>query len=195
MLITSSMRNGIAAAAVCVLALTANLASAQTAPTSNDATLEDRIAYRLETNEQLRRYDVQVDVTAGLVTLKGTVANGAQKAEAERVARLDNVTKIQNNIEINAKADETLTERTKSGLSKTGQKIDDAWITTKVKWFVMRDDVLDKSNINVDTRANVVTLRGTVPSEAGRTRAVSLAKQTEGVARVVDELTIAAARN
>jgi osmotically-inducible protein OsmY len=37
----------------------------------------------------------------------------------------------------------------------------------------------------------VVTLRGTVASAAGHARAVSLAKQVEGVKSVKDELTIA----
>jgi osmotically-inducible protein OsmY len=36
----------------------------------------------------------------------------------------------------------------------------------------------------------VVTLKGTVKSAAGRTRAVELARGTDGVARVVDELAI-----
>jgi osmotically-inducible protein OsmY len=44
----------------------------------------------------------------------------------------------------------------------------------------------------VDTNGHVVTLRGTVVSAAARARAVSLAKQVEGVKSVKDELTIAA---
>ncbi len=72
--------------------------------------------------------------------------------------------------------------------------INDAWITTKVKSSYLNEDALKGSDINVDTNSHVVTLKGTVASAAGRTRAVTLAKQVKGVNRVVDNLAIAAAR-
>jgi hyperosmotically inducible periplasmic protein len=72
-----------------------------------------------------------------------------------------------------------------------GQAVNDGWITTKVKSSFVGVDALDGSDINVDTTDHVVTLRGTVPSAAARTRALSLAKQVEGVKSVKDELTIA----
>jgi osmotically-inducible protein OsmY len=52
------------------------------------------------------------------------------------------------------------------------------------------EDALEGSDINVDTNDHVVTLKGTVASGAGRSRAVAIAKATKGVTRVVDELTI-----
>jgi len=44
----------------------------------------------------------------------------------------------------------------------------------------------------VDTNDHVVTLKGTVASEAGRARAKEIAKTTKGVDRVVDQLVISA---
>jgi hyperosmotically inducible periplasmic protein len=75
-------------------------------------------------------------------------------------------------------------------MTKTGEKITDAWITTKVKWFFMGEDELKGSNIDVDTKDNVVTLKGTVRSQAGRVKAVDLAKNTDGVKSVVDQLAV-----
>jgi osmotically-inducible protein OsmY len=72
--------------------------------------------------------------------------------------------------------------------------INDAWITTKVKTNFVGEDVLKGSDINVDSNKHVVTLKGTVPSAAGRARAVQLAKSTKGVTRVIDQLTIAPAK-
>lgn len=163
------------------------------AQTPSDDTLEDRIAYRLEVNNTLRRYDVKVDVKDRVATLDGEVATAAQKAEAARIANIDNIARVENNITVSPTADQTVADRVKAGLSKTGAKIDDAWITTKVKWFVMRDDLLDKSDINVDTNSKVVTLKGSVPSNAARERANVLARNTEGVTRVVDQLMVAPA--
>ena len=66
----------------------------------------------------------------------------------------------------------------------------DAWITTKVKsQFIGVDDLKD-SDINVDTANHVVTLKGRVLTAAGRTKAVDIAKQTDGVTKVIDQLTI-----
>jgi len=160
----------------------------QTQPT--DDQLKDRINYRLETNASVRKYDVKVKVSSGVATLSGSVATAAQKAEADRLAKVSGITRVENNITVDPNADRTMTDRVKSGMSKTGETITDAWITTKVKWFFMGDDLLKGSNINVDTDKHVVTLKGTVKTAAGRARAKQLAAQTEGVTRVVDELTI-----
>ena len=81
---------------------------------------------------------------------------------------------------------------TREATGTAGQAVSDGWITTKVKSSFVDVDALDGSDINVDTNAHVVTLRGTVPSAAARARALSLAKQVDGVKSVKDELTIGA---
>ena len=168
---------------------TVQVGSAQMQKSANE-TLQERVEYRLHTSKVVRKYDVKVKAVGSKVTLTGEVATAAQKAEAGRVAKVTGVTDVDNLITVDAKTDRTLTERTKSGLNKAGEKIDDAWITAKVKWFMMGDDLLDGSDINVDTAKNVVTLKGTVKTAAGRTRAIALAKDTEGVKSVVNQLTI-----
>ena len=75
-------------------------------------------------------------------------------------------------------------------MRKTGEAVTDAWITTKVKWFFMGDDLLKGSSINVDTKDRVVTLNGTVKTETGRKQAVMLAQNTDGVLKVVDNLKV-----
>jgi osmotically-inducible protein OsmY len=157
---------------------------------SSDDELKDRIEHRLETDASVKKYDIKVKVTAGEAILTGSVATEAQKAEAERVAKITGITKVQNAIAVDKDADLTLADRAKAGLSKTGEKITDAWITTKVHWFFLGEDALKGSEINVDTANHVVTLKGTVKTEAGRTRAVALARQTDGVIRVVDLLKV-----
>jgi hyperosmotically inducible periplasmic protein len=81
---------------------------------------------------------------------------------------------------------------TREATGTAGQAVSDGWITTKVKSSFVGVDVLDGSDIDVDTSGHVVTLRGTVPSEAARTRALSLAKRVDGVTSVKDELKISA---
>ena len=81
-------------------------------------------------------------------------------------------------------------EKTKDGLSKTGEVMTDGWITTRVNSRFVNEELLKGSDINVDTDNHVVTLKGTVMTMAGRTKAGAVARGTEGVRRVVNRLTI-----
>lgn len=161
---------------------------------SPDDRLADAVAFRLETHEELRRYDIDVDVDGSVVTLSGEVASESQKRQALELADVDGVTAVEDDIEVDPDADDAIADRASRGLSKAGETIDDAWITTKVNWFFMGEDALEGSDIDVDTENNVVTLQGTVESEAGRRRALELARMTEGVREVRDQLTIAPER-
>jgi osmotically-inducible protein OsmY len=81
-------------------------------------------------------------------------------------------------------------DKTKDGLSKTGEAITDGWITTRVRERFVGEDLLKDSDISVNTTKHVVTLKGTVIGRAGRARAIIVALHTEGVHRVVSRLTL-----
>jgi hypothetical protein len=66
----------------------------------------------------------------------------------------------------------------------------DAGITTKVKAQFAADDLVKAHDINVTTEKHVVTLTGEVPSAAAKEQAVRLARSTEGVSDVVDNLRV-----
>ena len=74
---------------------------------------------------------------------------------------------------------------------KGGNPITDGWITMKIHSQFVTEDALENSDIDVDTNARVVTLNGRVVTEAGRARAVAIAKATDGVTNVVDKLRVA----
>ena len=86
------------------------------------------------------------------------------------------------------------TDKTKEGLSKTGEVITDEWITARVHTRFVGETLLKDSDISVDTSKHVVTLTGTVLDRAGRTKAGHIARRTEGVHRVVNRLTVGAKR-
>jgi osmotically-inducible protein OsmY len=72
--------------------------------------------------------------------------------------------------------------------------IKDGWLVMKVHSEMVDEDVLSGSDIDVDVKNGVVTLQGTVPSEAARARALAVAKANDGVKNVVDQLKIAPGR-
>ncbi len=72
----------------------------------------------------------------------------------------------------------------------TGEAVTDAWITTHLNAKFVDESLLEGSTINVDTNDHVVTLKGTVRSAAGKTRAEAIARDTSGVTRVVNNLSV-----
>jgi hyperosmotically inducible protein len=73
---------------------------------------------------------------------------------------------------------------------KLGDTMSDSAVTAKIKSKMALDDHVNARAINVDTSASVVTLRGHVASKYQRDRALRLARETVGVAHVVDRLQI-----
>jgi len=185
-------------------------ATTTTAPSAQDKAISDRVAKRIAEEPGLKADAVNVKVENGVVTLSGMVANDADRARAERLAHVEGVTKVDNHLKTHDDAKsgvkgtagsvaektkdgaEKVGEKTKEGLSKTGEVITDAWITSRISSKFVNEDLLHDSNIDVDTKDHVVTLNGTVLTAAGRRRAVAIAKEVEGVHRVVDKMTIGA---
>jgi hyperosmotically inducible protein len=66
----------------------------------------------------------------------------------------------------------------------------DASITAEVKAKMLVDDLVTASTVDVETANRVVTLSGSVPSAQARSRAVGLARNTDGVQSVIDNLVV-----
>jgi hyperosmotically inducible periplasmic protein len=170
---------------------------------SADHNIDERIEKRLSTSA-LKKYDIKVSVTNGVATLTGTVPTEADRRKASQLATVPGVARVENQLIVDLSATgtagtmksktkdgaEKAVDKTKEGLSKTGEVITDSWITTRVKSKFVGEDLLKDSDIHVDTTGHVVTLRGTVMSAAARARAVEQAKEVDGVHSVVDHLTI-----
>jgi hyperosmotically inducible periplasmic protein len=71
-----------------------------------------------------------------------------------------------------------------------GDAASDAALTTKVKTKFLADTGVSGLKIDVDSKAGVVTLTGTVPTAAEKRRAMEIAKTTDGVKSVVDRLKV-----
>jgi osmotically-inducible protein OsmY len=69
----------------------------------------------------------------------------------------------------------------------------DPGVTTAVKAKLAADDTVKAYRIDVDTKDRVVTLTGAVDNSAARERAVQLARATDGVNNVIDNLTVSPA--
>jgi hyperosmotically inducible protein len=80
--------------------------------------------------------------------------------------------------------------KTAEAANRAGALLNEGALTAKIKSKMALDDLVRARTIDVTTSGQVVTLTGTVASEAERTRAVQLARETAGVTQVVDRLTV-----
>lgn len=67
---------------------------------------------------------------------------------------------------------------------ETGKEMSDTWITTKVKSALLADEDVSGLEIDVETHAGVVTLRGIVKQQSEIDEARRIAQNIDGVKRV-----------
>jgi len=72
-----------------------------------------------------------------------------------------------------------------STMDEAGDAVSDTWITTKVKSTLLVDDSTPGMDIKVETKDGVVSLSGTVATEAEREMAISKAREIKGVREVM----------
>lgn len=75
-------------------------------------------------------------------------------------------------------------------VEKAGAVMDDASITARIKTALIAEPGLKGLSIDVDTSQNVVSLSGTVGTDAAGTQAADIARRTEGVKDVKNNLVV-----
>ena len=124
---------------------------------------------------------VAVKVDNGNVKLSGEVVSDAQKSEAETIARAKaGSLVVVNEISVRPPGVENQAAKTANAV--------DAAVHDNVKLALVQAR-LDR-DIDIDVKEGIVTLKGTVPSEATRARIVTLAKAVTNVKQVVNEIKI-----
>jgi hyperosmotically inducible protein len=75
--------------------------------------------------------------------------------------------------------------------TRIADAVEDGALTAKIKSKMALDDHVKARDIDVDASDGLITLTGTLHSEAERERAIELARQTEGVRTIIDALVVA----
>jgi hyperosmotically inducible protein len=193
-------------------------AAQKTAEVVTDAEITSAVKTKLLADTTVGGLKIDVDTKNGVVTLTGPVNSGAEKTQALHLAKetkgvkkvvskltmatagtsgqkdKDIGDKTKDAAEKTAKATkdgvETAGKATKDAAVKTEDVVADATVTSMVKTKLLGDPKVGGLKIDVDTKDNVVTLTGTVNSVEEKSEALRLAKNTTGVKRVVDKLTV-----
>src|ERR1051325_10006155 len=85
-------------------------------------------------------------------------------------------------------------ERAKANKETIGQSIEDAWIHTMIVAKLIGNTATPERKINVDVVDAAVTLRGQVDTAEAKTEAERIAKETDGVKKVTNQLKVVPAK-
>ena len=88
------------------------------------------------------------------------------------------------------KAGAEIGEKTATVAARVSESLEEGSLTAKIKAKMVLDDLVKARTINVTTDNTTVTLTGAVHSQQERDRALALARETNGVTKVVDQLTV-----
>jgi hyperosmotically inducible protein len=188
-------------------------AASKTATVLTDAEITTAVKTKLLADKTVGGLKIDVDTSNGVVTLTGPVNSTAERNQALRLARgTKGVKTVENKLTLETagttgsspkvkvkddvkknddeKAKVVIKDDTTPKVKAAGRKIADAEITTAVKTKLLGVKDVIANDINVDTNEGVVTLKGSVPTEAQKTRAAEIARKTAGVKSVVNELTV-----
>jgi hyperosmotically inducible periplasmic protein len=167
------------------------VATAMTAACStSDAGITSAVKSKLAADDTVKANRIDVDTKDKVVTLRGEVDSAAAKNRAVELARAtDGVRDVVDVLALAPAAAPT------SGVGERAPDRNepltgDPGITAAVKTKMLADTTVSGLKIDVDTTDGVVVLAGNVASAAEKRRAIEIARETDGVKSVKDQLKI-----
>jgi hyperosmotically inducible protein len=130
------VRGWIAALALGALVMAPSAAWAQTSTATkvDDSTIKSKVEARLKSADSLKNDTIDVSVDNGIVTLTGKVHSQTQSTRAEQLAKIAGVTKVENKLDVDTKAEGTMEKagaKADKTMEKAGEKSKNAAEKTK----------------------------------------------------------------
>ena len=168
-------------------------AAARAGDTLADGWLTTRIQAQYFADQQVKARYIDVKTRDGVVTIKGFVETPAGHERAVQIARsTGGVKQVNDEILIgqSPRAFELPRAVATGGELPSAAPIDDGRVMSGIQAMFFLDPAVKGRQIEVTSHDGVVTLRGEVASEAERGQALMLARNSAGVQRVEDSLTV-----
>lgn len=152
---------------------------------AKDAWIDGKAESTLLLNTNLNSFDINTDVKDGTVTLTGKVDSEIDKALAEElVENLEGVEEINNEITVYNEAE------MKDEPNEMLSGLKDSKVASVVKTRLLLESEVSGTDIDVDAKSGVVILQGEVDSKSEQDLAIAIAKNTNDVKEVIDNLKI-----
>jgi hyperosmotically inducible protein len=146
-----------------------------------DAATTAKVKAALALSKRVSAYEVGVDTREGVVTLTGQVPSESVKSLAGEIARdVAGVKEIKNDIVVNPGAEP----------SAENERVEDLEIKAAILEAFTRSPELEAKHVEVAVDRRTVTLSGAVNTQAQRNGAEQAARAIQGVASVVNNLTV-----
>ncbi|RUO33626.1 BON domain-containing protein [Aliidiomarina soli] len=153
---------------------------------SRDAWIHGSAQTSLMLNTNLNAFRISSSVEDGVVTLEGEVETSTDKALAEELVEgIEGVSGVENNLTVRNEDDGD--DDDEGGVRAT---LNDGRIFTVLKSRLLMSGEISGRDIEVEVDEAVVTLNGHVESSAQRDLAVEMARNTNGVRDVRDNLRV-----
>lgn len=159
-------------------------------PEKSDKWMALKIRSRLLVKGNVSATSTTVAVEDGVVTLGGTADNIAQKELTAAYAKdIDGVRSVRNNIVVK---DRVASARTSDDNNREslGEKIDDASITTQVKYALLSHKATSALKTKVTTTDGVIVISGEAASDAEKSLVTKLASDVRGAKSVTNAMTV-----
>jgi len=151
-------------------------------PEHSDSWIAFKVRSRLLVKANVSAAATKVAVQDGIVTLTGTADNQAQKDLTGIYAReIEWVKSVNNEIIVKEPAD---------GSTTMGEKIDDASITSQVKFALLSHKGTSAIKTKVNTNDGVITITGEAASDAEKSLVSKLAQDVRGVRSVTNNMSV-----
>ncbi len=151
-------------------------------PEKSDGWIAWKIRGRLLVKGNVSATATKVAVVNGVVTLTGTVENEAQKTLTEVYAKeIDGVKSVRNEL--------VILDRPSTG-ERMSENIDDASITTQVKYALLTHKGTSALKTKLETNDGVIVITGEARSDAEKALVTKLAQDVRGVKSVRNEMTV-----
>lgn len=153
----------------------------------NEARLAASAKTALSLNRHLKNTDIDVSVSAKVITLSGAVRTEIQKELAgEIVSSIKGVVKVRNKLVVSR----ALMQLPLSRERTLGERLDDLTIEASVKTALMLNENVNARRIGVSSNRGRVILKGKVASPAEAELARKIADDVEGVILVEFKLAL-----
>jgi hyperosmotically inducible periplasmic protein len=153
-----------------------------------DSVITGKVKAEMAVDPTVKAVQIEVSTSNGVVTLTGNLDSQAEKDRALEIARsAGGVTNVVDMLAVRTSPESG--DAPDPGRS-VGEHVDDALITAAVKTRLLEDPMVKGSKIDVDTRAGVVFLTGSVRSREESERAVEVARATDHVKDVKPNLVV-----
>jgi hyperosmotically inducible protein len=123
-----------------------------------------------------------------LIAVLGAFVLGYFSSPARQTLSLPSSTETSETVDRARESAADVGEKAGRAATRIEATLDEAALTTKIKAKMALDDAVKARAINVTTRGTTVTLTGTVESKGEHDRAMALARETDGVTQVIDDL-------